>query len=185
MLQSLALIMALQTGPLLESRQAEVVASDMIVISGQRVRLWGLRVPEPGAMCASEGELPYSCEEEARTLLVAEIERGRESLEFLAGQIHRQYEQAPSLRCELFGSDDDGVALARCSVLNPSCIPQRVECDEEWIDLARAVITDGSGVSKREQVGAAYDEAEAAARLARFGVWGVADGAGVAPVNGG
>ncbi|WP_296817729.1 hypothetical protein, partial [Brevundimonas sp.] len=147
---------------------------------GRRLRLWGLAVPTPGTPCADDGGEPYACEAEARVLLTEEITRAREALEFLAGQIHRQYAEAPSLRCEVLGRDDDGVDLARCRTLNPSCIPQQVECADHWVDLAEQVIGSGSGAQRREQTAGAYDEAEFVACFADLGVWGVADGAGVA-----
>lgn len=173
MFEVLALSAALQAEPVIEARTAEAPAGDMLLVAGRRIRLWGLTVPQPGIQCADDGGEPYACEAAARVLVTDEIARGKESLEFLAGQIHRQYEHAPSLRCEIMGQDDDGIPLARCRTLNPSCIPQRVECDDHWVDLAEEIVASGAGVPRRDLAAEAYDDAEVVARHARLGVWGL------------
>ena len=180
MLEVLALVTALQSQPAITSRQAEVVAADSIVVEGRRLRLWGLAAPAPGALCADDGGEPYACETAAREVLTEEIVRTREALEFLAGQIHRQYADTPSLTCEILGVDDDGVDLARCHALNPSCIPQQVECTDNRIDLAEELISLGLGAQRRALSSGAYDEAEYSACVSELGAWGVPDGAGVA-----
>lgn len=178
MIAILAFSAALQAEPMIEARSAEVLAGDMLLVSGRRVRLWGLAMPQPDAQCTDDGGEPYACHAAARTLLSDEIARAKESLEFLAGQIHRQYEHAPSLRCEVMGQDDDSIPLARCRTLNPNCIPQSVECDDHWVDLAQEIITIGAGLPRRALVAGAYDEAEGVARHARLGLWGLDGGTG-------
>ena len=180
MFEVLALVAALHAEPAIVAREAEVVAGDTIVVEGRRLRLWGLAVPSPGVTCADDGGEPYACEAEARLLLGEEVDRAREALEFLSSQIHHQYRAQPSLRCEVLGQDHDGVDLARCRTLNPSCIPQQVECTDHWVDLAAEVIGSGLGAQRRDLTAGAYDEAELTACFGSLGVWGVADGAGVA-----
>lgn len=179
MIEVLVLAALLQAESEIVSREAEVVSGERLIVEGQPLRLWGLTVPEPGALCA-DGEEPYDCQDEARRLLSEEITRSQTALEFLASQIHHQYADAPGLRCEILSRDADGLAVARCWTLSPYCIPQRVECEDHWIDLAAEVIGSGAGAQRREETSGAYDEAEFIACFAKLGVWGVADGAGVA-----
>lgn len=184
MIVVLVLAALLQAEPDIVSRDAEVVSGERLIVEGQPPRLWGLAVPEPGALCADDGGEPYDCQNEARRLLTEEIVQSQTALEFLASQIHHQYADAPGLRCEILSRDEDGLAVARCWTLSPYCIPQRVECDDQWIDLAAEVIGSGAGAQRREETSGAYDEAEFIACFAKLGVWGVADGAGVAPREG-
>ena len=180
MIHLLLLLGALQSGPVLEARHAEVVSGHVVEVQGRRLRLWGLDTPQPGAMCADDGGEAYDCDAWAREVLTELIMEGAEGLTFLASQIHVQYATSPSVRCEIMGEDADGTTVGRCAVLKPNCIPQQVECQDNWYDLSAEVISSGGGAQRRDETQGAFDEAEAAACHGSIGVWGVPDGAGVA-----
>lgn len=180
MIHLLLLWGALQSGPVLEARDADVVSGQVIEVQGRRLRLWGLDTPPPGVMCADDGGVSYDCDAWAREVLTELISEGAEGLAFLASQIHVQYTASPSLRCEIVGQEADGTAVGRCAVLRPNCIPQQIECQDDWYDLSAEVISSGGGAQRRDETQGAFDAAEAAACHGSIGVWGVADGAGVA-----
>ena len=166
-LEMLALLAVLQSGPLTVSGPAHALSADTVLVDGRAVRLRGLAGFPPGTRC-DEADGPL-CEEMARRSLDDQITSARETRLLLVQQNQPQYGQSPDIRCTLVDEAQGDTPSGRCEVLIPAC--QGVSCEDVWYDLADEVIASGAGLQRREESLGAYDEAEQVARAAALGGW--------------
>ena len=173
-----ALALAGQSGTVTGS--AEAVDGSSVRIDGVEYSLWGLDAPGPGAICADDGGEPYHCDEAARAHLAGIIAGAASSLELAARQGHPRYEDLNAVRCEVQEATRSAPssAIARCELLIPACMGP--DCTDRWFDLTGELIEVGLGAQRRDETDGRYDELEVGSCYGRLGVWGVADGAGVA-----
>ena len=178
MFKVLLIMLTLSGQPGMVTGRAEAVGGNTVSLEGVRYRLWGVQTPEPGAMCSDDGSVPFDCDQAARDYLNERFAEAAATTELLPHQGHPRYADADVVRCDRQVGADQSPPAARCEVLGVACM--WTECEDRWSDLAGELVEAGLGAQVREESEGRFDEEEVGACYGELGIWGVADGAGVA-----
>lgn len=123
------------------------------------VELWGVRGPDSGYRCLSDGELE-DCAASGLSLMQELLDRNA------------------MVRCEVMGRTARAVT-AKCFQIGRACYG--ATCEEQLDDLAAEQVGAGLALQRRDIARGAYDEQEETARYGLQGLWGEPHGGGLLP----
>lgn len=141
--------------------EGEAVAAGpaSIRIGGALIDLWGVRGPNGGYRCLSDGELE-DCAASGLALMQDLLDRNA------------------TVRCEVMGRTARAVT-AKCFQVGKACYG--ATCEEQLEDLAAEQVGTGLAIQRRDVTRGAYDEQEETARYGQQGLWGEPHGGGLLP----